>query len=282
MRNPTTIGAVFLGLALAGWTPLEAQFNPADPPQPRGLGVSPSFNGWYQNPDGTYTLSFGYVNRNTEQVVSIPVGPRNSVSPGQADQGQPTRFVPGRQFGSFTVTVPADFGPDDRVVWTLEANGERYEIPGGLLGSYDVPALYFPSTDRAGIMGTRPPVVALEGEGEEGRGPVGVHAGPFQARVNQPFTLPISAWDEDAEGVLTGRGVTLRWFTYRGPSEVVFTPQTVRIPSSEMQGTTTVTFPQAGEYVLHVQALHTDTPVTSAGHAQCCWTNGYVTVTVAP
>jgi len=282
MNRSLTLGALIAGLALAGGTPLAAQFNPTAPPQPRGLGVSPSFNGWYQNPDGTYTLSFGYVNQNTDQVLTIPVGARNSVSPGPGDQGQPTQFLPGRQFGSFTVTVPADFSPSDRVVWTLEANGQRFEIPGGLLASYDIPALYFPSTDRAGIMGSRPPVLALEGEGTEARGPSGFTTGPLQARVGEPLTLPAAAWDEDAAGNLTGRGVTLRWYTYRGPAQVTFTPQAFRIDSDARQGATTVSFPAPGDYVLHVQAHHTDTPVVSAGHSQCCWTNGYVNVTVAP
>ncbi|SVE22695.1 uncharacterized protein METZ01_LOCUS475549, partial [marine metagenome] len=35
----------------------------------KGQTVTPSFEGWYQNPDGSYTLSFGYFNRNTEEVV---------------------------------------------------------------------------------------------------------------------------------------------------------------------------------------------------------------------
>jgi hypothetical protein len=88
--------------------------------QPRGLGVSPVFEGRYQNPDGTYTLSFGFQNRNTEEALTIPVGTNNKVEPGPLDQGRPTYFEPRRSYGVFAVTVPANFSRDARVTWTLE------------------------------------------------------------------------------------------------------------------------------------------------------------------
>ena len=34
----------------------------------------PFFDGWYDNPDGTYELVFGYYNVNTEEVLDIPIG----------------------------------------------------------------------------------------------------------------------------------------------------------------------------------------------------------------
>jgi hypothetical protein len=260
---------------------LHAQGNPIAPQQPRGHGVSPSFNGWYRNADGSYTLSFGFINRNTEELVTIPVGARNFVEPGPVDQGQPTSFPPGRQFGVFTVTVPATFSRDDQVVWTLEANGERYAIPGGLLPSYDIPALYNPSTDRAGVFGSRPPVLLLEQGGKEARGPAGTQIGPLSARVGRPLQLQVWAWDENDEGV-TDRALTLRWSRYRGPGEVSFGQATLPVRGADSPATTTAMFSTPGEYVLHVQAYHTAIGMSNAGHAQCCWTNGYVRVLVEP
>src|SRR5881296_779988 len=43
----------------------------------RGQDVSPTFQGWKMNPDGTYTFYFGYFNRNSEEEVDIPIGPDN-------------------------------------------------------------------------------------------------------------------------------------------------------------------------------------------------------------
>ena len=38
----------------------------------------PYFEGWEHNPDGTYSMVFGYLNRNYEEEIDIPVGPNNS------------------------------------------------------------------------------------------------------------------------------------------------------------------------------------------------------------
>ena len=125
MNRRGIVAGLVLALAFGVAGSLEGQFNPVNRQQPRGLGVSPTFEGFFQNPDGTFTLSFGFFNRNTEEILTIPVGPRNFVEPGSIDQGQPTHFSTRRSYGVFTVTVPATFGADQRVTWTLEANGEH-------------------------------------------------------------------------------------------------------------------------------------------------------------
>lgn len=270
MNRKVIIGGLVLALVLGVVGSLEGQFNPVNRQQPRGLGVSPTFEGWYQNPDGTYTLSFGFWNRNTEEILSIPVGPRNFVSPGTVDQGQPTYFAPRRSYGVFTVTVPASFGPDRRVIWTLEARGEKYAIPGGLLGAYETDNLYALATDR------RPPVLVLEPGGVESRGPNGARIART-ARVGRPLALSVTSWDEhDDEGL----EVTLRWFKQRGPGEVTFDQQRIPLGEGSTSGSTTVTFSEEGDYLLYVRANHTSQSISSAGLEQCCWTNGYVNVTV--
>ena len=47
-----------------------------------GQNVSPTFEGWEPNPDGTSSLWFGYMNRNDEEQLDIPVGPDNNIQPG--------------------------------------------------------------------------------------------------------------------------------------------------------------------------------------------------------
>ena len=257
-----------LALVTAATGSLAAQQNPLARQQPQGLGVSPVFEGWYQNPDGTYTLSFGFQNRNTEQVLTIPVGPNNKVEPGTLDQGQPTYFEPRRSYGVFAVTVPADFGREARVTWTLEANGERYAIPGGLLAAYETDNLHARGTDRY------PPVLVLA-NGAESRGPNGARVGPFSARVGQPLALEATAWDQQ------NRPVTLRWYKYRGPGDVTFERKELPIGEGATEARTTATFSAPGDYVLYVRANHTDAAVAASGLEQCCWTNAYLSVTVA-
>ena len=71
--------------------PGETQFN-LQVLRASGGPVIPIFEGWYQNPDGTYELSFGYYNVNTEEVLEVPLGPDNFIEPQELDGGQPTRF----------------------------------------------------------------------------------------------------------------------------------------------------------------------------------------------
>ena len=86
---------------------------PIEPVKEIGQSVTGAFEGWYQNPDGSYTLLVGYFNRNSKQTLDIPVGPDNRIEPGGPDLGQPTHFQPRRQWGVFTVIVPKDFGKQD-------------------------------------------------------------------------------------------------------------------------------------------------------------------------
>ena len=80
--------------------PASAQYKqlPMEPLHESGQSVTPSFEGWWQNADGTYSLMFGYFNRNTREVVNVPVGPNNRIEPGAVDQGQPATFIPRRRW----------------------------------------------------------------------------------------------------------------------------------------------------------------------------------------
>jgi hypothetical protein len=60
---------------------------------------------------------------------------------------------------------------------------------------------------------------------------------------------------------------------------VVFTNATPAVDGTTGKATTSVTFSAPGEYVLRVRA-NDASGVSGAGHAQCCWSNGFVKVTV--
>src|SRR5262245_18627519 len=83
---------IALGLVLIVASPLLAQTRYA-----AGQDVVPAFEGWERNPDGSFNMVFGYMNRNYEEEIDLPVGPDNTIEPGSADQGQPTHFYVRRQ-----------------------------------------------------------------------------------------------------------------------------------------------------------------------------------------
>ena len=88
-----------------------------------GQNVVPVFEGWERNADGSFNMVFGYMNRNYEEAVDVPVGPDNALEPGGVDQGQPAHFYPRRQQYVFYVRVPKDWGKKD-LVWTLTSHGK--------------------------------------------------------------------------------------------------------------------------------------------------------------
>ena len=246
----------------------------------RGGTVTPVYEGWYRQPDGGFMLYFGYYNRNTEEVVEVPMGPANAVDGpnGGSDAGQPTIFQPGRAWGVFGVEVPADFG-DGTVVWRLTVNGRTVAIPGHLRPDWMVAAI------TGDAQGNLPPRIQLEEAGDVGFGPGGVWGAPRQAAVETQVTLTVWASDD---GTPTSRfrpggtalPVTLRWSKHRGPGDVRFDEARGTVPNSGGQMSTRVTFTQPGTYVLRVTA--NDDSGVGAGNEQCCWTNGYVEFTVRP
>src|SRR6476646_2583697 len=113
---------------------------PLAPTPKSGSTVTPAFEGWYPNPDGTKSISFGYYNRNSEEALDIPIGENNLIAPGDAKQGQRTDFAPRRHWGVFAVKVPAEFGTKE-VVWTLKVRGQTFAIPGNLHPNWQIDAL---------------------------------------------------------------------------------------------------------------------------------------------
>ena len=71
-----------------------------------GQNIAPVYEGWEQNTDGSFTLVFGYFNRNWEEEIDLPVGADNAIEPGGPDQGQPTHFLPRRNRFLFRIRVP--------------------------------------------------------------------------------------------------------------------------------------------------------------------------------
>jgi len=271
-----------------------AQELPLAPIASRGEATWPFFEGYWSNPDGTYTLSFGYFNRNMSEEVIIPVGPNNYIEPAEYNGVQPTHFPPRRQIGVFTVTVPASFTTNDRVVWTLVNAGGTHSVP-GKIGSAGYELGFVPMA-----MGSLPPTLRLRDDGPDLHGPMTVPAGSGPGRsssggigsVGDPLvmdastTVPLrlTVWAKDRfDGEERDTvPVQIAWFTHNGPVAAVFSETELVAEASPTGGyaTTEVTFTEPGEYVLRVRAGTFDAIDSSPG-AQCCWTNGFVKVRVA-
>ena len=274
MTRTALVAATLVLAALIPGAQAAAQSRDVPIPHDLGQSISPVFEGWFPNDDGTYTLSFGYFNRNHEATLDIPIGPDNRFEPGPADRGQPTHLLPRRQTGIFTVIVPADFG-NQTLTWSLTAGGETYAIPGHIRPEWQIDALHEVTSDN------RPPVVSFPG-GASGQGPTGVRQ-TREAAVGQPLTLTVGATDDGIITRPTGRPpiLGLAWSKYRGPGEVTFAEPSPELGDDD-RATTTATFAAPGDYVLRLLAWDDSGgqgPIMALGF-QCCWTNAYVDVLV--
>jgi hypothetical protein len=245
----------------------------------RGQGIAPIYEGWFEAPDGTIRVSYGYLNLNSKEELDIPVGPNNHIDPGPADQGQPTHFDAKRKTGVFTVTLPK--GSRQEVTWTLSANGTTYSIPSNLGQAYVIsplkgtgpPDLTAPTSPRTNLT----PFARFSEDGPAGQGPSGI-ATSVNAMVGIP--LPVTLWITD-DGVPRKRpgakgrfsqGLTVDWSKYRGAGMVSFS--NVSPPVDGDKAVTQVTFSTAGEYMLIARVDD------HGGQGQCCWTNAYLKASV--
>jgi len=103
----------------------------------KGQSVSPAYEGWMPNDDGSFTLYFGYMNTNWLEEFDLPVGPDNNIEPGGPDQGQPTHFYPRRNPFLFTIRVPKDFR-NKELIWTLTTHGKTEKAYASLKTDYQI------------------------------------------------------------------------------------------------------------------------------------------------
>ena len=237
-----------------------------------GQDVQPVFEGWARVPNGTFDLYFGYLNRNWVQKLHVPIGGANNIQPGGPDRGQPTFFYTRTQRKVFTVNVPADFGKKE-LIWTLTVNGRTRTVYGHLKADWEMT----PDGGAAGTQTTqearsnRAPSIALvapatvsgsadlvatvsddglpkpRGRGKPAVGqesPPGLTGGEKEAPANLP-------WLSEG-GARRPEGLTVNWFVFRGPADVLFEPAYAKPEAG--RATTTARFSVPGEYVLRGRA----------------------------
>jgi hypothetical protein len=282
-QNAVTAAALLIAAASLAFPLASAQL-PQEPAHETGASVTGSFEGWFRNPDGTYTLLLGYYNRNRKEEVDIPIGPQNQIEPGGPDRGQPTHFITGRDWGVFTIKVPADFG-QKKLTWTLSVNGQVTSIPASLKTEWELS----PFVEAA--VGNTPPILSFEEKGPSTQGPIAVTA-ERSAKVG--VALSLTAFVSDDAKFTSNSGarpknlagpVTIRWSMFRGVEPIKFSSERPMVEKLDRPGiafagkaTTTATFSKPGEYILRVVA--NDYSGDGGGGFQCCWTNGQVKVSV--
>lgn len=208
-----------------------------------GQHVEPAYEGWRPNEDGTFSFMFGYMNENWTETPDVPVGDNNFFSPGDADRGQPTHFLPRRNRFTFEVVVPSDWG-ERELVWTLNVNGVERKAYATMKPDYLVDNMVIASETGSLGAGTSspesranvPPVVQVQGD-DIRTARVGESI-TFVTKVTDdglPVTRRDSTTTEDAlrrrmlnppSRITVGKvnGLFLSWNKYRGPGNVTFDP----------------------------------------------------------
>src|SRR5712691_9964328 len=230
-----------------------------------GQGISPVYEGFDVNPDGSFNMWFGYMNRNYEEALDLPIGAANAFEPGD-DRGQPTHFTPRRHKDVFSVVVPKDFG-DQKLTWKIVAHGQTQQVVATLKPVWQIDRL---RTTRGGnsekISSNLPPAVTVQAS---------------QQTLSAPgsTTLTLAATDD---GLPKRRGepvgMTAMWAKYRGPGAVQFSAPNAKLENGK--AATAASFSEPGDYIL--QAVVDDGSGESAGNFgyHCCWTNTQVKITV--
>ena len=225
------------GVIVSMTPPVNAQFKfrqvPVERPHESGQSVTPAYEGWWRNPDGTYNLLFGYFNRNTKETLDIPIGPNNHMDPGPPDQGQPTHFLTRRQKGVFTVTVPKDFG-DKKLTWTIVANGQALSVPGHLGAAWIINPM-----SEVGI-GNTPPTISFDEKGPSVQGPKPMVV-ERTAKAGEPVSLSVFAADDDKSIGISAMRVALEVALKANGGTV---PPGVVVPASEAAGEDAVATPE--------------------------------------
>jgi hypothetical protein len=214
----------------------------------KGQGLSPAYEGWMPNDDGSFTLYFGYMNTNWLEEFDIPIGPANDIEPGGPDRGQPTHFYPRRNPFLFTIRLPKDFGTTE-LIWTLTAHGRTEHAYASLKTDYQIDKQVI-STEVGGDFGSLrdelrtnvPP--KLEVEGDKRRTIKVGESLSLVAYAVDPDNLPARRTTAPAAATnvanllyrppssivpASGPGLRLSWIVYRGNAgDVAFSPEQMK------------------------------------------------------
>jgi hypothetical protein len=224
----------------------------------RGQNVAPVFEGWERNADGTYSLVFGYLNRNYEEEVDIPLGPGNSITVGDevfGDKGQPTHFYPRRQRFLFRVVVPEDWDKQRKVVWALTSRGKTDYAKGWLQPEWELSDSVMVENMGGGVPDpeNKAPTITVNSPGSVVLGsPATLAATATDDGLPKPYRRANSNPDRDSQPKRP-IGVQIKWIQYRGPGKVTFSPDASPVVHGQpLTLTSKADFSAPGTYILRV------------------------------
>ena len=130
--------------------------------------------------------------------------------------------------------------------------------------------------------GSASPLLRFDPDGRAGRGPWGLRTGPVMTRVGQ--SIKLNAWTRRDEPFRSDtRPIHVKWFKHQGPGNINFSNTEVEMKADLWRQSragaladTDAVFSEPGKYVVRVLAFNT----IREFEFQCCWTNGYIDVTV--
>ena len=207
LKDQVTIEAMFkrcvviLSVFVLGMLMASAEITAQRLSYSSGENVSPGYEGWEEDPDGSRWFVFGYMNRNWDEEPVVAIGADNNIQPGGPDLGQPTRFLPRRNRFIFRVPIPDDFEEADEMVWTLTVNGVTERAYASLRPDYFMDAMIRASehgaigagfTDEK-IRNNEPPGMTIEGEDQR------------TVRVGEVLSLAVVATDDGVPESPTAR-----------------------------------------------------------------------------
>jgi hypothetical protein len=275
LRGAVSLAVLTLALAQV---PARAQIRYSS-----GQSVAPIFEGWMKNSDGTFNMVFGYLNRNFDEQVDIPVGAENFCEPAPQDCGQPTHFNPRRQRFLFTVKVAADWPKDRKLLWTIKYRGATESAKAWLVPEYEIDLGVISENGPGGILeaGNTPPKVVKTSAPQTITLPETATVSadvtddglpkPRPERNTQAGVVPNQNPNIDparAAEIAAARtpGIRVRWIVYRGPAgaKVKFDPeQTTPVYGKPVTATTKATFSMPGTYIL--RAIASDRQLEGSG-----------------
>ena len=250
----------------------------------KGQNVQPIFQGWSRNPDGSFEMHLGYLNRNYLEQLHIPIGPDNHIEPGGPDQGQPTYFYTRNNRQIFSVTVPADFG-DRELVWTLTVRGRTEQAVAWLQPEWEIDPNFGGRAQGEENRRNQAPAITLDapasGALENGieltasvtddglptpRGRRQLQRNRAVGQEIPPILVPPEGAPEPPRNVprlnvnARGRqsrpappeGLSVSYIVWRGPADVVFDPPFAMVEDGGAQ--TAAMFSRPGTYVLQARA----------------------------
>ncbi len=230
----------------------------------QGQSIQPVFEGWSRNPDGSFAMWFGYLNRNHEERLNIRVGPDNGFN--GEDMGQPEFFETRRQQFAFKVDVPSTFPKDRDLIWTVKANGVTLKAFGCLWPVWEI--------DQHTISANRGSRTAVDFDEPPNAPPQIVDPpSPQTVGAGKALSLTLSVIDDGNPKPRTDRGarvagikgpptkpedrplnqsLRVSWLQWRGPGIATFDPKVARV--TDGKAATSVVFDKPGTYVLRAYA----------------------------